>query len=174
MARFVSDVQRQVYKRIARIMLEQFGDRVEASVDNATLTVEVGSASTDVCVRAWRDDALIDIRAVLITGARLEHTLFDFLLRENSKLDLGGFAIGPKGEVLFRHSILGSTCDTRDLRASVWTVMNVADQYDDRMQRQWGGLRASDRKTYQQIAVDHHANTVDETVQVLADELISR
>ncbi len=173
MPRFVSDVQREVYKRVARVMLEQFGDRVEASMDVAVLSVAVGSASVDVSVRPWRDDALIAVRSVLITGVRLEHALYDFLLHENNKLDVGAFGIGDRGEVVFSHTILGSTCESRDLRASVWSVMNVADQYDDRIQEHWGGQCAIDRKLAQQVEVqvDRTACTVDETVQFSGDLL---
>ncbi|MCO4760187.1 MAG: hypothetical protein KC502_01705 [Myxococcales bacterium] len=159
------DVQREVFKRVARVMLEQFGDRVEASVATASLSVAVGSASVDVEVRPWRDDALIVIRAELITGARLEHALYDFLLHENHTLDLGAFSINGAGSVVFGHNILGSTFETRDLRASLWSVMNVADQYDDRIQQHWGGLRAVDRNLSQEIHVDRRAGTIDETLQ---------
>ncbi len=170
MTRFVSDVQREVYKRVARLMLEQFGDRVEASVDSAKLSVAVGSASVDVSVRPWRDDALILVRSVLLTGARIEMGLLDFLLHENDKMDLGAFALGDRGEVLFQHTVLGSTAETRDVRAAVWSVMNVADQYDDRIQEHWGGMRALDRAVAAQVHVERGASTVDETVQFAPGE----
>lgn len=67
------------------------------------------------------------------------------LLRENAEMRFGAFSVNDAGDILFEHTIVGSTCDPNELEASVHAVLAAADNYDDQIVQRWGGERALDR-----------------------------
>ncbi len=59
-------------------------------------------------------------------------------------MQFGGFSLDADGNILFEHSIVGSTCDLNGLEESVLAVLKVADDYDDKIVPRWGGKRGLD------------------------------
>jgi len=53
--------------------------------------------------------------------------------------------IDENGDIVFEHTIVGSTCDKKELESSVAAVLEVSDDYDDKIVERWGGKRALDR-----------------------------
>jgi hypothetical protein len=105
-----------------------------------------GSAFAQIGVFPWGDDdALITTRSYVVTGIELTAELMRFLLHENAGMRFGAFGIDEDGDVIFEHSIVGSTCDQRELESSVTAVAATADEYDDRIVSRWGGERALDQ-----------------------------
>lgn len=172
---FITDAQKECYKRVARLMIELFGDAVEASVDAPEFTVGLGSALVDVSVTPWRDDAIVRSRALVVSRPRADNELYAFLLQESATFDFGGFGLTGEGDVIFQDALLGSGCDRRELHVSVHTVLHIADQYDDRIQQRWGGQRASDRSKHVRVVTPHYtgrdtADAGDETVRFDKDD----
>jgi hypothetical protein len=150
---FMSDAQRETYKRVARAMVEMFGDKVEAAEDQPLLSMRLGSAVVDVTVEPWRDDdAVVTSQAEVVVGPRIDMDLLRFLMNENARFDFGAFGlVSPAlpedpSTVVFRHALVGSGCDKRELWASVQSVLRVADMYDERIKARWGGHCAVERK----------------------------
>jgi len=165
MQQFQSEIQANAFRQVARILLTQYGDQVEANIQSAQLALEAGTAALDISVIPWRDDAIIRCSATLVVGSRIDGELLEFLLQENASMDFGAFELGERSSIIFRANLLGSTASERDIRAVVWTVISVADQYDDRIQARWGGLRAADRKKFAKVKVEAGTNDFDETIQ---------
>ena len=107
----------------------------------------MGSAWVEVLILPFQDDAVIHVRSTVVAGVEISSSLQAFLLHKNAELLFGGFAIDAAGNVLFRHSIVGSTCDRVEFKTSVENVLATADLYDDRIVDLWGGQRALDRST---------------------------
>ncbi|MFN5980493.1 MAG: T3SS (YopN, CesT) and YbjN peptide-binding chaperone 1, partial [Pseudanabaena sp.] len=84
-------------------------------------------------------------RSYVVVGSELKPDLMRYLLEENAKMIFGAFGISPDNEILFEHSIIGSTCNIKELEVSVKAVMEIADEYDDKIVNRWGGKRALDR-----------------------------
>jgi hypothetical protein len=81
----------------------------------------------------------------VVTKVELTPDLMKYLLRCNYDMTLGAFGIDDAGDIFFEHTILGSSCDKSELRASVGAIAFVADKYDDEIVGRWGGERAVDR-----------------------------
>ena len=140
---FANASQRLAYDRISAWLPELFGDRVIPRRDVPAFVVAVGSALVQTGVHPWgEDDATITSRAYVVRGARPDPELLKFLLRRNADMRFGAFGIDDEGNVIFEHTIVGSTCDRVELAASVVAVARVADDYDDRIVARWGGRRA--------------------------------
>ena len=144
---FASQKQQEVYEKIAPMMTAVFGEFASPRSDAPSFLVALGSAFASVAVHPWGDDdASITTRAYVVTGAEITPDLMLFLLQENATMRFGAFGIDSDKDVFFEHTIVGSSCDKSELKASVMAVVWVADKYDDQIVARWGGQRAVDRR----------------------------
>lgn len=105
-----------------------------------------GTTLTHIIVSPWGErDATITVRAYVTFGSDLAPHLLQFLLRQNDTMRFGAFGIDADGDIFFEHTIVGSTCDKEELRASVMAVAQTADLYDEQIIQKWGGMRVIDR-----------------------------
>ncbi len=182
MHEFVTAPQRQCYKKVARLMVQGFGDQVEASLQLPEFTIAAGSARIDVKVTPWRNDVIVNVQAKVISGVEVNETLLLFLLNENVQFDIGGFGLDPDGNVVFGQSIIGDSLTENVLTKTVKTVMLIADQYDDRIQARWGGKRATDDPTMRggiepeqvQVYAPGSEDDGSETIQMSAEDIIGQ
>lgn len=144
---FQTEAQRTTYEKVKPWFRELFGDYVTIAEDRPTFWVLIGSAWTQTTVYPWgEEDATITSRAWLVTGAELTPELLKYLLRENADMRFGAFGIDADDDILYEHTIVGSTCDKDELRASVQAVAFTADRYDDEIVKRFGGTRMIDRQ----------------------------
>ena len=143
---FKTAAQKACYDKVVSWMKELFGELVIMRDDAPMMGVMMGSAVAQVAVLPWGDDdATITTRAYLVTGAELTPDLMRYLLQKNAELRFGAFGVDEDGDILFEHSIVGSSCDKGELKASVLAVLVTADKYDDEIVARWGGERMLDR-----------------------------
>lgn len=143
---FQTQIQEACYNKIALWMRELFGKFPCARPDVPGLGLFMGSALVEVLVFPWgEDDAIINTRSYVVSDIELTPELMSFLLTENSKMMFGAFGVDEHGDILFEHTIVGSTCDMKELESSVQAVLEVSDDYDDIIVQKWGGKRALDR-----------------------------
>jgi len=142
---FTNPAQEACYGKVARWMKEMYGEMVTPLEKSPAFVLPLGSSMTYLLVSPWgKDDATITIFAYVVSGAGLTFDLMYALLKENNNFGFGAFSVNENGDILFSHTIVGSWCDKEELRASVRTVAQVADDYDDSIIDQWGGRRAVD------------------------------
>jgi hypothetical protein len=143
---FQSDVQKEVYEKIKPWMKEIFGEFASESDTAPTFGIMIGTAYAQTGVYPWgKDDATITTRSYVVTGAELTPDLMLFLLTENDRMRFGAFGVDADKDIFFEHTIVGSTCDKEELKASVKAVIMSADDADDRIVAKWGGQTARDR-----------------------------
>lgn len=143
---FTTEAHKSVYDKVAGLMKELFGEFATPREEFPQFDIRAGSAYIFVSVSPWGDDdATITARSYLVSGAELTLELMDFLLRASATMRFGGFGIDDDGDIIFEYTIVGSTCDKEQLRASTRAVMNVADEYDDKIVASYGGTRSADR-----------------------------
>lgn len=138
--------QKSCYERIEPWMHNLFGGSVLTFEDEPLFVINFGSAVASTRVIPWEDDdALITTRSYVVTDIAVTPELSYYLLRENNGIQFGRFALDPENDIVFEHSLVGSTCDQIELKSSVTTVIKLADMYDDEIVARWGGQRALDR-----------------------------
>lgn len=143
---FKTPAQQAAYERILPWMSELFGDSVVIFDDEPLFIVNLGSAVASTRVVDWSpDEALITTRSYVVTDINVTPELSYYLLRENNGIYFGRFAYDSENDIVFEHSLVGSTCDQIELKHSVMTVIRIADSYDDEIVARWGGKRALDR-----------------------------
>lgn len=143
---FQTEAQQACYHKVAVWMKELFGKFPCARSDVPGLGLFMRSALVEVLIYPWNDDdAIINTRSYVVTDIAITADLMRFLLEENSQMRFGAFGLDPDGNILFEHTIVGSTCDKKELESSVNAVLEIADEYDDPIVQRWGGKRALDR-----------------------------
>ncbi len=143
---FQTSAQKDCYNRIFPWMTDLFGESAVAFEDEPLFIITIGSAVASTRVVPWGDDeALITTRAFVVTDVEMTPELSYYLLRANNGIFFGRFALDNEDDIVFEHSLVGSSCDRIELRHSVTTVVRLADDYDDEIVARWGGKRALDR-----------------------------
>jgi hypothetical protein len=116
-------------------------------VDEGLYAIKQGSAFVMLNIVPWGGDrAILHLAAQLVKGPRMNGQLATELLELNTHLRFGAFAYDPDGELLvFQHSLLGgATLDAAELLAVLRDVALIADEYDDRIIKQYGGQSMRD------------------------------
>jgi uncharacterized protein (DUF433 family) len=161
-----------VYERV-RGFLEQHWGRFGSHPTQPYFALDQGSARAVVRIDPWQQqDAIVRVVSWVITGAHTEDpSLLRFLLECNHGTLFGAFGIDPEGDIFFAHSIVGSTCDQAELVASVESVLQTADEFDDVIQSRWGGMRALDAVVADEPTVDEQVSPVHKfpRIQLSAD-----
>ena len=143
---FATEAQKACYERIKPWVHELFGVFAYERPDFPVFGVAVGSAYSTTGVHPWGDDeATICTRAYVVTDVERTPDLMQYLLQQNGLMRFGAFGMDENGDIFFEHTILGSTCDKDELKASIMAVISVADSTDDEIMARWGGRRAIDR-----------------------------
>lgn len=144
---FQSKVQQSCYEMIKPWMQELFEESLIISETEPVFFINFGSAVARTEVVPWGDsEAIIATRSQVVTNVEVTPDLLYYLLRENDSLYFGRFALDDTNDIIFEHSLVGSTCDQQELKTSVITVVKFADEYDDKIVNRWGGQRALDRQ----------------------------
>jgi hypothetical protein len=116
-------------------------------IDDALYVIKQGSAYVMINVVPWGENqAMVRCVAQLVKGIDVDGPLAKQLLELNAHLRFGAFGWDP-GErtVLFSHTILGgTTLDSEELLATLRDVALIADEYDDKLMKKYGGQRMID------------------------------
>lgn len=142
---FGNEMQKNVYA----MLLSWFNTDIQnGTIQRATnsplLFLQQGSAIVHVSVNPMgENEAVITVGARVVTGAQITPELMLFLLAHNSSSLFGAFGIDPEsGIISFDHSIIGSTCDMKELSTSITAVATMADELDDIIIGKFGGKSA--------------------------------
>lgn len=143
---FQSIAQQICYSRIAPWMQDLFGESTVAFEDEPLFIITIGSAVASTRVISWgSEEALITTRSYVVTDIEITPELSYYLLRANNGIYFGRFALDGEDDIVFEHSLVGSSCDRIELKHSVQNVIRLADDYDDEIVARWGGKRALER-----------------------------
>jgi len=143
---FETPAQQACYERITPWIHELFPETVVTVDYSPMFGISLGSAVAQTEVLPWgEDEAIVLTRSYVVTQIEITSDLLYYLLRENDSLYFGRFALDSEDDIVFEHSLVGSTCDLAELRTAVITVVKFADEYDDKIVSRWGGQRAIDR-----------------------------
>ncbi|MEE3716041.1 YbjN domain-containing protein [Tumidithrix elongata RA019] len=144
--KFATIAQKVCYEKIKPWLHEMYENLAIPPYDLPIFILPMGSATAMVEVLPWgNSEAIIATWSYVVTGAELTADLMRFLLKQNSELQFGVFSVDDDGDIRFHSTLVGSTCDRKELHTSVSSVLETADRYDDEIVETWGGERALDR-----------------------------
>lgn len=141
---FRTKMQQDTYEKIADWLKAAFGEMLVTAIPDAPVFVfHPGDTLAEIVVAPWGDDdATITVRSWVVQDVEVTRDLMHYLLRENDRFRFGGFGLDSEDDVFFEHTIVGSTCDPEELRASVIAVSGTSDRYDDEIIARFGGVKS--------------------------------
>lgn len=143
---FETQPQQQIYEKVAPWVRELFGAMANPLPDQPLFVLNTGQMYTMIAVNAWgTDDATITSRCYVSMGTEMTSDLMHYLLRENDKFRFGAFGVDKDDDIFFEHTIVGSTCDKEELKASALAVSSTSDRYADEIIPRFGGERQIDK-----------------------------
>ncbi|MBI2895775.1 MAG: hypothetical protein HYY06_19615 [Deltaproteobacteria bacterium] len=116
-------------------------------IERGLYVVRQGSAYVTIeVISGKKGQVIVRFVASLAQGVRLTRELATELLTMNALLRFGAFGYVPAGRaVTLSHSILGGlTLDAPEIVATLRDIALIADEYDDRIVAQGGGMRMQD------------------------------
>lgn len=144
--KFITEAQKNTYKKVNKFLTQIFGEMIKKPAEKTVFLYQKGSTVTHIAIWPWRDnDAIVCVRSYVNFGAELVPDLLHHLLTLNNDMRFGAFGIDEDGDIFFEHTIVGSTCNKDEIKASVMAVSHTADQYDEQIMKKWGGVRQIDR-----------------------------
>jgi hypothetical protein len=145
---FEHKAHEEAYKKIGEYLKESFGTDGFTAVETGPVYMGAeGSAMINVVVYPWgTDDAIVNIRSwVVMDMGEITPECMKFLLTENYTFRFGAFGIDPEGDIAFEHTVPAGKLDREELEASVKAVRATANEYDDRIVSEWGGVTAREK-----------------------------
>lgn len=129
-----------------------------SKIDQHLFIVRQGSAYVTISVLPAKHKSgnpLLRIYAQVAAGVRPQMALFHRLLTLNAQIRFGAFAYVDQGNlVLFVHSVVGGDhLGAQELTSIVGEMAIIADQYDDSIVAEWGGMRMQD--LVEEVALAH-------------------
>lgn len=141
---FRNEMQKNVYVMVASWFEPDVqAGAIERNAERPSFVMRNGSTAMTISVMPYGDDeAVINVCGWVVKGAKVSPELMQFLLNTNRDLYFGAFGLDTKNDfVTFEHSIIGSTCDKKELYTSMQAVISTADKYDDAIVEKFGGAR---------------------------------
>lgn len=141
---FRNEMQKNVYVMVASWFEPDVqAGAIERNAERPSFVMRNGSTAMTISVNPYGDDeAVINVCGWVVKGAKVSPELMQFLLSTNRDLYFGAFGLDAKNDfVTFEHSIIGSTCDKKELYTSMQAVISTADKYDDEIVEKFGGAR---------------------------------
>lgn len=150
---FRNEMQKNVYIMVASWFEPELqSGAIQRYEDQPAFFARGGSAGIRISILPYGDDeAVINVLATVVKGASLTPELMGFLLATNrDSCWFGAFGFDSKSDsITFEHSIVGSTCDRKELQTSMVAVLGAADKYDDMIVAKFGGKSLGARESGQ-------------------------
>lgn len=139
-----SRVVEKTRDKVRKLLRQSFGEVFREH--DGSFWGRQGSTVVLVQIAPWLavDDAQVQVVAGIAQDVDPTVDCLSFLLKENHNFVLGAFALEGDRNVIFRHSILGSKIDRKELEASVKAVASTGDKYDDIITSRFGGVKVSE------------------------------
>ncbi len=111
-----------------------------------------GSTVVEIKAEPWKArDLLVQVSATVVEGGAFSEELGRKLLDLNVSHPFGSFGLDAAGNVIFRHCLVGSTLDVKELKTSFQSVAETADEWDDKLVELAGGTRASESERWASV-----------------------
>jgi hypothetical protein len=144
---FKNNAQKKAFENVGKYLEQSFGKGLVRRPDAPCYVGTQGSCLVEVWVYArGSNGAVVNVRSCCVMDmGEIPADCLKFLLEENFKFTFGAFSLDRDGDINFEHTLLATKLDREELEASVKAVLTTADEYDDRIIRDWGGVTAREK-----------------------------
>ena len=141
---FHTQCQEEVYRQV-KSYLDELVDEHFDDADHCDFYLKYGSTVLEISIESYEeDDAVVEVLAFCVQGVEPTFELMKDLLRLNAEVPLGAFSL-VENDVFFSHAFLGRRLRPEQLIASLDSVANTSDVYDEQIVARYGGETALER-----------------------------
>jgi len=145
----------QTMMKVQRLLTGPMGLRVTLAGDTFSVAFREASTSVQVRVQDWGKDSegeprtLVLITSLILKGVKASPALFEWVARNGGSRWFGHVEVlddDASGTVylVMSHTLLGDYLDEEELNIGLGAVLSSADEWDDELQKRFGGKRADD------------------------------
>lgn len=141
---FHTECQEEVYRQV-KSHLDELVDEHFDDADHCDFYLKYGSTVLEISIEPYEeDDAVVEVLAFCVQGVEPTFELMRDLLELNAEVPIGAFSLVDT-DIFFSHSFLGRRLRPEQLIASLDSVANTSDLYDERIVARFGGETALER-----------------------------
>jgi hypothetical protein len=141
--------------KVQRLLTGPMGLRISVEGDRFTVQFQGTSTAAFLRVQDWGKDSegeprsLVLISALILRGVTPTPALYEWVARTGGSRWFGHIEVLDDKEpgkvyLIFSHTLLGDFLDEKELSVALFGVIAVADEWDDQLQKQFGGKRWAD------------------------------
>jgi len=146
----------QTMMKVQRIMTGPMGLNVMLQEDRFRVSFQDNSTFLSIRVSDWGKNedgesrTLVLVTAPILLGVEPTPELFEWVAREGGSRWFGHVEVHETDEsdrvnLIFSHTLLGDFLDKPELETAMWSLLTVANGWDDELQPRFGGKRATDQ-----------------------------
>ena len=143
----MSDIINATRQKVGSLLKAIYGANYETVVEEVddAFIIKRGSAAVTLTVKPlFETDCIVHAIAYVVKDARIDFSLLHYLMRLNAGNPIGAFGITFDNTITFSHGIAGANLDLNELKRTIEIVSFVADETDDMLREEYGGLRMVD------------------------------
>jgi len=134
----MEQLKQEVENKIRECLKEYFPEYNE--FPGGAFTVSQGSAVISIFLRPWHEnDIAVTFTSQLVTGAKVDDKLMDWLLKKNAQINFGAFGLLFDNTVVYTYTLPGFDLSDGELTKTLATIATIADHYDGEIVELAGG-----------------------------------
>lgn len=141
--------------KVQRLLTGAMGLKIGMQGDTYSVQFENMSTSVQLRVREWvkttdgEPQSLIVISSLILRGVTPTPKLYEWVARSGGSRWFGHVEVYDDKEpgkvlLIMSHTLLGDYLDQKELEHGMYAVLRSADEWDDQLQKEFGGKRWSD------------------------------
>lgn len=141
--------------KVQRLLTGALGLKVGLQGDTYSVSFENMSTSVQLRVKEWvkskegEPQSLIVISSMLLRNVKPTPALFEWVARNGGSRWFGHVEVYDEKDtgtvmLIMSHTLLGDYLDEKELYHGMFAVLHSADEWDDVLQKQFGGKRWTD------------------------------
>ena len=145
----------QTMMKVQRLLTGPMGLKIGVDGDSFNVRFQDISTSVTLRVQDWGKDkegeprSLVLITSLILREVRPTPALFEWVARQGGSRWFGHVEVHDSKEagtvyLLMSHTLLGDYLDEKELETGMWAVLMAADEWDDELQKKFGGKRWAD------------------------------
>ncbi len=120
--------------------LQDMQDLESVRMEDGNYRLIRGSAVLYLSVHEWgMRDIMVRCTSYVVVGATIDADLQNFLLKANSAVPFGAFAIDDDDDILFEYALIATHSTPFELKEAIKAVAKAVDDYDNKIINRWGG-----------------------------------